>query len=73
LEEKTFYDYINGKRIEEFKKMILRPENQKYTIVGLAYDCGFNSKTAFYRNFKNVTGLSPTQYLQQQNIQLSDN
>ncbi|KOY88020.1 hypothetical protein AD998_02670 [bacterium 336/3] len=73
LEEKTFYDYINEKRIDEFKKIIFKPENQKYTILALAYNCGFNSKTAFYRNFKNVTGLSPTQYLKQQNIQLEDN
>lgn len=70
VEEKTFYDFINLLRIEEFKKTILLEENQKFTMLSLAYDCGFNSKTAFYRNFKNQTGMSPSEYLNQQNISL---
>lgn len=70
MESKTFYDFINGLRIEEFKKVVALPENQKYTLLGLAFECGFNSKTAFYRNFKNVTGQSPTLYLKQKDIQI---
>ncbi len=70
MESKTFYDYVNGRRIEEFKKIVALPANQKYTLLGLAFECGFNSKTAFYRNFKNVTGLSPTLYLKQKHIQI---
>jgi len=70
MESKTFYDFINGKRVEEFKRIVALPQNQRYTLLALAYDCGFNSKTAFYRNFKNVTGQSPTQYLKQHHIQI---
>jgi AraC-like DNA-binding protein len=70
LEAKTFYDYINEKRIEEFKRIALLPESQKFTMITLAYDCGFNSKTAFYRNFKKSTGQSPTEYLTQLHIAL---
>jgi len=70
LEEKNFYDYINGQRIEEFKRIVSLPENQKFTILALAYECGFNSKSAFNRNFKNETGLSPTEYLKETNILL---
>ncbi len=70
MESKTFYDYINGRRIEEFKRIVALPANQKYTLLALAFECGFNSKTAFYRNFKNVTGLSPTIYLSQKHIQI---
>nr|WP_315148953.1 helix-turn-helix domain-containing protein [uncultured Flavobacterium sp.] len=62
-EQKNFYDYINHQRVEEFKKIILLPENQKFTLLSLAFECGFNSKTAFNRNFKKVTGLSPSEYL----------
>jgi AraC-like DNA-binding protein len=62
LEGVNFYDYINTLRIEEFKKMVLLPENQKYTFLALAYDCGFNSKSAFNRFFKKTTDLSPTAY-----------
>ncbi|MNY28251.1 Helix-turn-helix domain protein [compost metagenome] len=70
MEKKSFYDYINELRIEEFKIIVVLPENQKFTLLSLAYDVGFNSKTSFNRNFKNITGLSPTAYLQQQKIQL---
>ena len=70
MEAKTFYDFINAWRIDEFKKMAALPQNQKYTLLALAFECGFNSKTAFYRNFKNVTGQSPTQYLKDQHIQI---
>jgi len=62
-EGKNFYDYINYQRVEEFKKIILDPENQKFTLLSLAFECGFNSKTAFNRNFKKATGLSPSEYL----------
>lgn len=70
MESKTFYDFINAWRINEFKKMAAQPQNQKYTLLALAFECGFNSKTAFYRNFKNLTGQSPTQYLKDQHIQI---
>ncbi len=70
MESKNFYDFINALRINEFKKMAARPENQKYTLLALAFECGFNSKTAFYRNFKQVTGQSPTHYLKEHHIQI---
>jgi len=70
MESKTFYDFINGKRIEEFKRIVALPENQKYTLLALAYDCGFNSKTAFYIDFKSATGQSPIQCLKQRHIRI---
>lgn len=63
FEQKSFYDYINLMRIEEFKRLAALPENQKFNLLGLARECGFNSKTSFNRNFKNATGQSPTEYL----------
>jgi AraC-like DNA-binding protein len=70
LEGKNFYDYINHKRIEEFKRIVALPESQRFTLLALAHECGFNSKTSFNRNFKNATGLSPSEYLKQTHIQL---
>ncbi|WP_029283509.1 helix-turn-helix domain-containing protein [Pedobacter sp. R20-19] len=70
IENKNFYDYINELRIEEFKRMLMRAENQKFTLLALAYEAGFNSKTSFNRNFKKKTGFSPTAYLKQQKIHL---
>ncbi len=62
----NFYDYINTLRIEEFKRLVSLPENQKYTLLGLAYECGFNSKSAFNRFFKKATDLSPSEYVKRQ-------
>lgn len=70
LENKNFYDYINELRINEFNTIVTYPENQKFTLLSLAFEVGFNSKTSFNRNFKKITGLSPTAYLKQQKIEL---
>ncbi len=62
-EQKTFFDYINALRVREFTERAMDPANQKYTLLSLALDCGFNSKTSFNRNFKNLTGKSPSEYV----------
>ncbi|SEI54328.1 AraC-type DNA-binding protein [Dyadobacter sp. SG02] len=67
---KSFYDYINALRIAEFTRIAGSDENQKYTLLHLALECGFNSKTSFNRNFKKHTGLSPSEFLAQQDIHL---
>ncbi len=69
-EERNFFDYINGYRVEAFKQMAVLPESQKFTLLSLAFECGFNSKTSFNRNFKKATGLSPSEYLSQINVRL---
>lgn len=62
-EGKSFYDYINTLRIEEFKRLATSPDNRKYTLLGLAQECGFNSKSSFNRYFKKVTGTAPSQFV----------
>ncbi len=66
----TFYDFINALRVKEFERRVQLPEGQQLTLVALAYDCGFNSKTSFNRNFKKVTGLSPSDYLRRLGVNL---
>jgi AraC-like DNA-binding protein len=63
-EGKNFYDYINTLRIEEFKRLASMPESRKYTLLALAQECGFNSKSSFNRYCKKVTGKSPSELLQ---------
>lgn len=63
-EGKSFYDYINSLRIEEFMRLAAGPDSRKYTLLGLAQECGFNSKSSFNRYFKKVTGQSPSEFLQ---------
>ncbi|MFT5762362.1 MAG: AraC-like DNA-binding protein, partial [Polaribacter sp.] len=61
-EGKNFFDFINAFRVAEFKRLIAIPANQQYTLLALAYDCGFNSKSSFNRSFKKHAGLTPSQY-----------
>ncbi len=58
----NFYDYINKHRVEEFKLQCQNPDNKHLSILGIAYECGFNSKAAFYRAFKKFENTSPTNY-----------
>ncbi|MFP7655695.1 helix-turn-helix domain-containing protein [Chryseobacterium proteolyticum] len=61
-ENKNFYELINEKRIEEFLHKISEPESRQYTFLAIAFECGFNSKTSFNRNFKKYMGITPTEY-----------
>jgi AraC-like DNA-binding protein len=70
FENVSFYDYINSLRVAEFIRIARLPENQKYTLLALAFEVGFNSKSTFNRNFKKVMKVSPSEYLQQININL---
>jgi AraC-like DNA-binding protein len=58
----SFYDLINSCRLKEFKKRIVSGEFENLTILGIAYDCGFKSKSTFNRLFKLNTGISPSEY-----------
>jgi AraC-like DNA-binding protein len=59
----NFNDFVNHYRIEAMKTMFEQKTHQKHTLLGIALDCGFNSKTTFNRAFKKNTGLSPKEYL----------
>jgi len=60
--KKSFYDLINGYRIEEAKRLLVDPRNASFTILSIGFDAGFNSKTTFNTVFKKFTGLTPTEY-----------
>ena len=62
---KKFNEFINHYRIENFKSISKDPKNSNITIMGLAYDSGFNSKTVFNTYFKKETGLTPMQFIKQ--------
>ena len=59
---KNFYDYINNFRVEEVKSRLRDPSYQKQTLSSIGGDCGFNSKSAFNRIFKNLTGKTPSEF-----------
>ena len=60
----SFNDYINNLRVEEVIRHFHLLKQKQYSLLGIAFDAGFNSKSTFNRAFKRVTGLSPSQYLQ---------
>ncbi len=61
---KNFYQLINEFRVTEFKKYLNDPKMNHITFLGLAYEAGFNSKSSFYRVFKEITGETPTEFRQ---------
>ena len=58
----TFYDLINGYRVDEVKRLLSLEGKKHLSLIALAYEAGFNSKTAYYDAFKKYTGKSPSQY-----------
>ncbi len=58
----NFYDFINSYRIEQAKEMLGPSEFEHYSILGIAFECGFKSKSSFNRYFKKYTGLSPSEF-----------
>ena len=59
---KNFAEYINSYRLETFKSKAADPSQQHLTILALAYDSGFNSKTVFNTFFKKMMGKTPKAY-----------
>ncbi len=60
----NFNDFINHYRIEAVKDKMNSGEHHTTTLLGIAYDCGFNSKATFNRAFKKSTSISPKDYLE---------
>lgn len=58
----NFYQFINRYRIEEAKKMLLDKNMQHFSILGIGFEVGFNSKTVFNTTFKKITGMTPSEY-----------
>ncbi|NOZ35887.1 MAG: AraC family transcriptional regulator [Chlorobi bacterium] len=60
--DKNFYTFINEYRIEAVKKMFSEQRKNYYSILGIAYECGFNSKSTFNNLFKKYTGITPSEF-----------
>jgi AraC-like DNA-binding protein len=61
----NFADYVNHIRVEKAKKYLLNPKYEKYTNLSIGFECGFNSKSTFYRAFAKFTSTTPTLFKQQ--------
>lgn len=58
----NFYDLINKSRVEEAKILLTQTRDHNLSIEGIAFEVGFNSRTAFYRAFKKYTGKNPSDF-----------
>ena len=60
---KNFYHLINDYRVKEVKERMKQEDLKQLTILAIAFDSGFNSKSSFNTIFKEKTGQTPSEYL----------
>ena len=60
--KKNFSDFVNEYRVKEFIRKMRDPAYDRITLLGMAYDSGFNSQSTFTRIFKQMTGRTPAEY-----------
>jgi AraC-like DNA-binding protein len=56
----NFYQYLNTLRVEESKKLIDKTSDSNFSTIG--YQSGFKNKSTFYKYFKQITGVTPSEY-----------
>lgn len=66
--QKNFNDFVNEFRVNVFKEKIKDPKLQHLTLLAIAFDCGFNSKSTFNRAVKKITGEMPSAFLMSKNF-----
>ena len=60
--DKNFSEYVNTYRVEAFKQNTINPAYSHMTLLGIAFESGFNSKTVFNTFFKKMEGKTPKAY-----------
>lgn len=58
----TVPEFINGYRMKEAERILLAKEQMHLSIEAIAYECGFNTPSAFYTYFKKIHGVTPTEF-----------
>jgi len=65
--KKTFYEYINEHRVKAFLKKVKNGEHKQQTLLAVAMDSGFNSKSTFNKSFKTIMNETPSRYIEKMN------
>ena len=60
--KKNFNDFINEYRVRDVAAKMQDPAYDNITLLGIAFEAGFNSKATFNRTFKQITGKSPAEF-----------
>lgn len=58
----SFSEYVNEYRIREAERMLVSDDYANLSVEGIATEVGFRSRSAFYRAFKQKTGMTPSQF-----------
>ena len=58
----NFFGFVNEYRVRDFKLRLQDPGFEHYTLLGIALETGFNSKSSFNTLFKQRTGKTPSEY-----------
>lgn len=61
----NFQQFVNTYRIQSVKARLAEGAHNALTLFGVAQQCGFKNKSTFYKVFKDVTNLTPREYLEQ--------
>ena len=67
----TFYEYVNRLRVEAFLEKVANGEHESHTVLALALDVGFNSKSTFNKAFKAIMNDTPSNYIRSRKLALS--
>jgi AraC-like DNA-binding protein len=59
---KNFNDFVNQYRVDAFLAKMQSGEMKHFTLLAIAFECGFNSKATFNRAVKKATGKSPSEF-----------
>ncbi|MEM6525790.1 MAG: AraC family transcriptional regulator [Bacteroidota bacterium] len=65
----TFKDFVNNLRVKKFKQLVSDESYKQFDLVGIAYECGFKSKSTFFRVFKSIEGVTPKEYQIKENCE----
>lgn len=60
--KQNFFDYINEYRVNDVKEALLSGKYDNHSLLGVAFECGFNSKASFNRAFKKIAGVTPSEF-----------
>jgi len=64
----NFFQYINNYRVEKARELLVKEEMDKLSILGIAFESGFNSKTSFNTTFKKITGQTPSEFKKRSSV-----
>lgn len=65
----NFFDLVNSLRIEKAKMLLVDVAFDHMSLLGIAMESGFNSKSVFNQYFKDKVGLTPSEFRKQRGLQ----